>query len=96
VPTLPGWQTPGHSGIDQHRQIAREHSVSESQRLRCSVDGRAGPFFFAGGGAKVIHRLFSVFEKRFFSFLSVGASAGSHGWQGFQRTLFGLLWQTPG
>jgi hypothetical protein len=53
-------------------------------------------FFFAGGGAKSFPQAATVFKKRFSSFLRVGAFAGSHGWRGFQRTLFGLLWQIPG
>jgi len=53
-------------------------------------------FFLQAQAQKVFHRLRSVFKKRFSSFLKRVAFAGSHGWRGFQRTFFGLFWQTPG
>jgi len=53
-------------------------------------------FFLQAQAQKVFHRLRSVFKKRFSSFLKRVAFAGSRGWRGFQRTFFGLFWQTPG
>jgi hypothetical protein len=45
---------------------------------------------------KVFHSLRSVFKNRFSSFLKRVAFAGSRASHGFQRMIFGLLWQTPG
>jgi len=64
---------------------------------RWGLPGHAVFFLQAQAQAqKVFHRLRSVFKKRFSSFLKRVAFAGSHGWRGFQRTFFSLLWQTPG